>query len=51
MTVSAPRKRAMCAMSRKVRTAKESITSSAVTSTMTPGSATRPTWAISASRR
>src|SRR5205085_1054338 len=36
MTVSAPRKRIMWAISRKVREAKESMTSIAVTSTMTP---------------
>src|SRR5258708_3108624 len=36
MTVSAPRRRIMCAISRSVREANESITSIAVTSTMTP---------------
>src|SRR3989449_3591450 len=50
MTVSAPRSRAMCAMSRSVRTANESMTSSAVTSTMTPRARKRPTRSISASR-
>src|SRR2546425_986037 len=50
MTVSAPRSRAMCAMSRNVRTANESMTSSAVTSTMTPRARKRPTRSISASR-
>ena len=36
MTVSAPRKRIMWAIALNVRTAKESMTSSTVTSTMTP---------------
>src|SRR3989442_7529274 len=40
----------MWAMSRRVRTANESITSSAVTSTITPRARKRPTRSISASR-
>jgi len=50
ITVSAPRSRAMWAMSRSVRTANESITSNAVTSTMTPRARNFPTRSISASR-
>src|SRR5438046_10065539 len=50
ITVSDPRSRAMWAMSRRVRTANESITSSAVTSTITPLARNRPTRSISASR-
>ena len=50
MTVSAPRRRVMWARSRRVRTANESITSSAVTSTMTPRARSLPTRSNSASR-
>src|SRR5262245_54030921 len=50
MTVSAPRSRIMYATSRRVRVANESITSSAVTSTMTPRARTLLTWSTSVSR-
>src|SRR2546425_4095239 len=48
MTVSAPRSRIMWAMSRSVREAKESITSMAVTSTITPRDRYLPTIRTSA---
>ena len=50
ITVSAPRSLVMCAVSRSVRDANESMTSSAVTSTITPRERCLPRLAISASR-
>src|SRR3990170_659410 len=50
ITVSAPRSRIIEATSRRVREAKESSTSSAVTSTMTPRERYRPTCCVSESR-
>src|SRR5947209_2691735 len=50
ITVSAPRSFVMCAMLRKVRTAKESMTSSTVTSTITPRERKRPTRSTRSSR-
>ena len=50
ITVSAPRSLIICAMSRRVRLANESITSSAVTSTITPRERYRPTCSTSDSR-
>ena len=50
ITVSAPRNRTICAMSRSMPVANESITSSAVTSMMTPRARWRCTCSTSASR-
>src|SRR5439155_5616965 len=47
---AAPRSLIICAMSRMVRLAKESMTSSAVTSTITPRERYRPTCSTSESR-
>src|SRR5687768_14447581 len=49
MTVSAPRSRVMCAIPRSERETNESITSSAVTSTMIPRDRKRPTCTITSS--
>src|SRR5262245_54359030 len=51
ITVSAPRNRIMWAIPRSVRTAKESMTSSTVTSTMAPRDRYRPTCSTRSSRR
>jgi hypothetical protein len=50
ITVSAPRSLIIVAMSRRIRLANESITSSAVTSTITPRERYRPTCSTSDSR-
>ena len=49
ITVSAPRSRVMWAMPRSERDTNESMTSSAVTSTMIPRERKRPTWSITSS--
>ena len=49
ITVSAPRRRVMCAIPRSERDTNESITSSAVTSTMIPRERKRPTCTITSS--
>src|SRR5437867_6032787 len=51
ITVSAPRSSTMCAMSRSVPVANESMTSSAVTSMLPPRERGRPTFSTRASRR
>jgi hypothetical protein len=50
ITVSAPRRRVMCAIPRRERETNESITSSAVTSTMMPRERWRVTCPITSSR-
>jgi hypothetical protein len=50
ITVSAPRRRVICAIPRSERDTNESITSSAVTSTMIPRERCRVTWAMTSSR-